>query len=69
MNKREAHKKQIKQHLLDYGHITPMIALNEYGCYRLGARIYDLRNEGMNIKTERGAGEMAMYINEDYLQK
>ena len=26
--------------------ITPMEAMNELGCYRLGARIWDLRREG-----------------------
>ena len=30
--------------------ITPIDALNQYGCFRLGARIYELRKEGMNIK-------------------
>lgn len=32
--------------------ITPLEALNRYGCFRLGARIYELRNRGHNIKTE-----------------
>ncbi len=26
-------------------------ALNKFGCFRLAARIADLRNDGMNIKT------------------
>lgn len=32
--------------------ITPREAYNELGCYRLGARIYDLRCMGHNIETE-----------------
>jgi hypothetical protein len=32
--------------------ITPFQALQWWGCMRLGARIYDLRNDGMNIITE-----------------
>jgi len=32
--------------------ITPLQALRLYGCFRLGARVYDLRQAGMNIKTE-----------------
>jgi hypothetical protein len=31
--------------------LTQLEALNLYGCMRLGARIYDLRNKGYNIKT------------------
>lgn len=34
---------QILAHLKEYGSITPLQALNEYGCMRLGARIYDLK--------------------------
>lgn len=46
-------KEYILQHLRAYGSIEPLTALREYGCYRLGARIADLRHEGYNIKTER----------------
>lgn len=32
------------------GHtITPLDALKKYGCFRLGARIYDLRDRGINV--------------------
>jgi len=40
---------QILQHMRDGYGITPLEALGEYGCFRLGARIYDLRQEGHNI--------------------
>lgn len=40
---------QIYQHLVSHGSITPLEALNEYGCMRLGARIYDLRRAGHRI--------------------
>lgn len=43
---------QIKEHLLSGKSITPLEALNEYGCFRLGARIFDLKEQGLNIKTE-----------------
>jgi hypothetical protein len=33
--------------------ITPMDALQMFGCMRLGARIYDLRNLGFTIISER----------------
>lgn len=35
-----------------YGFINPIIALREYGSFRLGARIAELRGEGYNIITE-----------------
>lgn len=33
--------------------LTPLEALREYGCFRLGARIFDLRKDGHPIKSER----------------
>lgn len=47
-----SHAQLIKNHLLNGGSITALEALREYGCYRLGARIAELRSEGMNIKTK-----------------
>lgn len=35
------------------GSITPMQALSELGIYRLGARVYDLREAGHDIATHR----------------
>lgn len=49
----KSQKAAILAHLRKYGSIEPLTALSEYGCYRLGARIADLRHEGYNIKTER----------------
>jgi len=42
----------IKKDLLRGHKITPMAALKKYGCFRLGARINDLRNEGWHIVTK-----------------
>ena len=33
--------------------LSPMQALHYYGCFRLAARIYDLRQEGYNILSIR----------------
>lgn len=44
--------------------ITPMDALKSWGCFRLGARIYELRERGYRIKTEmiyRGRNGYARY--------
>ena len=54
--------------VLDYmqrnGSITPSQAMRDLGCYRLGARIYDLRRQGHNItrymvREENRFGEVA----------
>ena len=31
--------------------VTPLQALKRYGCMRLSARVYDLRSEGMPVKS------------------
>jgi len=48
----ESQKVMILAHLKSGKSITPIEALNKYGCFRLGARILDLRNDGFNINTE-----------------
>ena len=40
---------QILKHLKDGGQITPIEALEHFGCFRLAARISDLRKQGHNI--------------------
>lgn len=40
---------QIKKHLQAGKTITPLEALDQYGCMRLGARVLDLKHEGMVI--------------------
>lgn len=42
----------IRKHLNRKGVITSWGAIQLYGCTRLSSVIYDLRNEGMKIKTE-----------------
>ena len=32
--------------------VTPLSALEKFGCFRLSARKWDLRNEGFPIKTQ-----------------
>ena len=43
---------QILNHLKQGNTLTPIEALNLFGCFRLGARIYDLKDMGYNIETE-----------------
>lgn len=43
----------ILEYLEEYGKITPQEALQNFGIMRLGARIYDLRKLGYNIKSSK----------------
>jgi len=43
---------QIQKDLMSGKSITPLQALNKYGCFRLAALIHKLRKEGMVIETE-----------------
>lgn len=51
---------KILEHLKSGQTITPLEALRKYGCLRLGARVWDLKQKGTAIdmriiKTESGA--------------
>lgn len=48
---------RILRHLKDYGSITPLEAMNEYGIMRLAARINDLRAQGIDIASEVKTGK------------
>jgi len=43
---------QILAYLKSGKSITPIDALNEFGCFRLAARIYELRASGHRIEKE-----------------
>ena len=44
-------KERLRKHLKAKGSITPLESLSRFGLYRLGARILELRAEGMDIET------------------
>ena len=46
---------KILRYLREYGSITPLDALREFGCMRLGARIWDLRQAGHRIRRDMEA--------------
>lgn len=48
---------RILRHMRDYGSITQADAATEYGCYRLSARIYDLKAAGHQIVKETVTGK------------
>ena len=43
---------QVLAHIKTHGSITPLEALQLYGCMRLGARVWDLQREGHAIESE-----------------
>jgi len=49
----ESQNKMILRHLTQGNSITPIDALNLFGCFRLSARVHDLKADGHNIKTDR----------------
>ena len=48
---------RILRHLKDYGSITSMEAMQEYGIMRLASRINDLRRSGVAIQSETVTGK------------
>jgi hypothetical protein len=48
----ESQNNAIRDYLLDGNSLTQLRALHLFGCFRLGARVYDLKKKGWNIKTE-----------------
>ena len=51
---RATQKTQIKSYLEEGNRITPLDALEKFGCFRLAARINDLRAKKHNIETYVG---------------
>ena len=47
---------RILRHIEDYGSITQMDAIRDYGIMRLASRVNDLRRDGVPIITERVEG-------------
>ncbi len=45
-------KNAILEYLRAGNTLTPLEALNKFGCFRLGARIWDLKQEGWNIESK-----------------
>lgn len=44
-------KERTLNYLREHGSSSPLEALNAFGCMRLGARIFDLRRDGIDIVT------------------
>ena len=48
---------RIIRHMLDYGSITSLEAVQEYGIMRLASRISDLKREGYDISKDMESGK------------
>lgn len=48
---------RIMDYLREHGSINPKQAMEELGIMRLGARIFDLKEQGVPIVTERVTGK------------
>lgn len=42
----------IYEYLKQGNSITPLLALEKFGCFRLGARIWTLKQQGLNIQMD-----------------
>ena len=51
-NKYKTQHEKVLYDLLEGRTITPLDALNKYGCFRLAAVIFDLKAEGHDIATK-----------------
>jgi len=56
----------ILSHLKIEGSITPLDALMLFGCFRLGARIFELRKQGHDIETKRVTDKGKTYAEYNY---
>ena len=65
----ETQNQLIRQHLESGKTITPLEALNRYDCLRLGARIYELKRDGLHIKTERKTNGKKWFAEYSLLKK
>lgn len=48
---------RVLRHLEDFGSITSLEAMTEYGIMRLASRIADLKGQGYEIVSERGSSK------------
>ena len=60
-------KERIRHYLLEGNHITPLEALNMFGCFRLAAVVFTLRDEGLDIVTEKVKTNSGKYVAEYYI--
>jgi len=63
-NTNKSQSYQILDYIMRRKTITPLEALNKFGCFRLAARIHELKNAGWTIrssKVTRNKKQVAQY--------
>lgn len=55
--RKKSQKQQILDYMLEGNEISQLDALYKFGCFRLGARIADLKKDGYDIKKRIAKGE------------
>lgn len=58
----ESQASRILKYMQEGNGITPIEALNLFGCFRLGARISDIKKMGYDIVTERVKVDGGKYV-------
>ena len=66
-SKKISKQSKVLAHLISGKSITPIEALELYGSFRLGAIIFELRDEGhiINTKIAKGTGHAIYSINDE----
>lgn len=54
-------EKQILDYLRQGNAVTPLLALEKFGCMRLAARVYRLREQGFKIDTRHKRSNNKVY--------
>lgn len=65
----ETQSAQILAHLKSGKTITPLEALSEYGCFRLGARIWELKQDGHPISGDMVELPSGKHVKRYHLKK
>jgi hypothetical protein len=50
--KKDTQTVRILRYIEDHGSITALEAMRDLGCYRLAARVHDLKREGVELKRD-----------------
>jgi hypothetical protein len=53
MNDRKTHRDQLLAALLNGERVTAMDGLRRWKCFRTGARAFDLKTQGYDVRSER----------------
>jgi hypothetical protein len=69
MKATESQNALIKGWLLNGYSITQLEALNQFGCFRLAARIADLRDQSLNVVTDMVTLENGKRVARYFLKK